>query len=286
MRVLVTVLIFVFHSHIAAQDPRASGIEDFARVVYMPGTSSAPAKWLIQTSIRQLTNSDENVRITLIAMHHIGELGYFKAIEAELGAFDSTVFEGWNDFDASTLHVGFDWLKRFQRVSAKLLDLGLQSNWERQLKHIQIVRIDLPKERMKEEVDRLGGPAFSKEMMAYIEQLEAFDPSKADAIKAASVRSALGRVFLTDIRNYSKVEGTDPLAQLNAVRDQFIFDSIKDCLTRTKAKKIALVYGAAHAWKLEQRLVKELGYKHVCTSWRDAQGVVEAPASKEKQDEK
>lgn len=171
--------------------------------------------------------------------------------------------------DPETLHPELKWIYRFQKITARLLDLTTQWAWERDLKLSQVTSVDLPMARIREHIEKEGSTFLSKEMKEYVVQLESWDPQKSDPAKVDATKNALLRLWLADVRDYTKRTGKDPLERLNSMRDDAIFEGIRERLAKVKSGSIAIVYGALHTWKLEPRFITELGFRYESNAWYD-----------------
>ena len=232
--------------------------------------------WVLQTSIRMLMHPKSGERLTLLSMHHLGDSAYFKNVEAAIRKVDFVVLEGWDDLDPSKLHPELHWIYRYQRVSAKLLNLTLQSDWQRGVRDVKFIRADLPLDEIAAFMDKESIKIFPKEWKDYVAKLENYDLKRGGDESLARIQGGLFKSWLDDAKALLKDPRANAMDKLTSMRDEAIWRKLKGLLSRDPAKNIAIQYGALHNWTLEPRLVKELGFICESSSWIDVFGVDES----------
>ncbi|MBC7782212.1 MAG: hypothetical protein H7144_00115 [Burkholderiales bacterium] len=184
----------------------------------------------LQSSITTYTHASD-VRVTLIAAVHVGDGAYYDHIRRQIATADSVIHEGIVRSQRTPI-ARFDW--------AESLGLARQTSVIR-CAGARYIRGDLT----EAEFDRIRAP---------------FAPGDTPASRAALADSIVACVTNPNARQY--VVGAFAIEQ----RNRAAIAALRARLARGD-RDIILLYGAAHAQDLSDRLTRELGFAEQAKSW-------------------
>lgn len=202
--------------------------------------------------------------IVLISMIHLGEKGFFKAVNKELATCDLVLYEEQGDSDLGGLSgkmisdltgLAFQGTEiPFNKKTWRSADLSSDALF-------RMLGMDpAAMKRMKKMMKNMGGFKMDKRMLESNPQLKAMMPSRAKIMaqlrnSGSSDAMAKGMGEMADVILY----------QRNAIA---IGELTK--ASHEQHKRVALIYGAAHMPAIEAYMTKTLHYKHTGTVWHDA----------------
>lgn len=248
-------------------------LADYMRVVPRNGETVA------QTSVRKLSRARTGTVVVLVSVQHVGERAYYEGLGEQLRDASIVLAEGTGGRppgkplpDADLPEEGL-WLRREERVIARLLGLERQSDWEERVVDRRWILADMGTAQLASLMAKSRVSFLSDEEKASVEEIEALVAGKPDEATLAQARADVAHNVLV-----GAIDDRDPPGaerDLHEQREEVMWRIIRDHLVGIGATRVALVYGAWHAPYLESRLVRELGFEVDSTRWYDAMTIDE-----------
>jgi hypothetical protein len=226
--------------------------------------------------------SDEGAEIDLIGVVHLGDQGYYDALDASFAGYDAVLYEMIKPARAAPVGPRDDGspLSLMQRGLCRALGLVFQLD-SLDYGRANFVHADLTAERFAElweERDESFLRIVMRAMAASAGQQSGLTPAALFEAARSPARQAKLKLLLG--REFANIERT--LAGLGEVgadgRDRSMLlgernaAAVEVLRARLAAgdRKIALVYGAAHGPDLDLRIVEDLGLRRRALRWSTA----------------
>ena len=203
-------------------------------------------------------------QIVLISMIHLGEKGFFQAVNKELATCDLVLYEEQGDADLGGLSgkmisgltgLSFQGTEiPFNKKTWRSADLSNDSL-------MRMLGMDpVAMKRMKKMMKNMGGFKLDKRMLESNPMLKQMIPTREKII--AQLRGASESKKLA--------EGFGEMADVILYQRNAIAIGELTKASHGQYKRVALIYGAAHMPAIEAYMTKTLHYKHSTTVWNDA----------------
>jgi len=227
-------------------------------------------------------NRNRNLRVDLVSAIHIGDKSYYAVLNERFTHYDVLLYELIAPKNAivtrddsgpkgvlSTTQIA---MKNMLRLSFQLdeVDYGSQN----------FVHADLSPSELSQSMDERGESLyvyFWRLFYASINQyakdpLGLNDMQKLSAMLASDSDNAFKIMLayeLVDLDAYSEILGEDADSAVIGARNQRAIDELRAQLD-SGAKRVGIFYGVAHMPDMEQRLLQQLDFVYLDTTWVDA----------------
>jgi len=202
--------------------------------------------------------------IVLISMIHMGEKGFFQAVNRELAKCDLVLYEEQGDSDLGGLSgkmiseltgLAFQGTEiPFNKKTWRSADLSQDSLF-------RMLGMDVEQlKRMKKMMKNMGGFKLDKRMLESNPMMKQMLPS----------REKIMAQLRTSGSSDKMAEGFGDMADVILYQRNAIAIGELTKASHEEHKRVALIYGAAHMPGIEAYLTKTLHYKHTGTTWLDA----------------
>jgi hypothetical protein len=268
---------FLLATSLASAAAQDAGVE-FIR--YSKGTQVSR----LETAVVTYENVDTGRTVTLIAVAHIGDKGYFEQIQKHLRAYDVVLHEGVQSTDGEAPG-DLMWISRLQLTLKDYL--GLEHQREAlDYGAKNLVRADLSAAAVKTMLLERG-----VELTPFGSALEGLGPLVEAGLQFLKKRpelsgvrnrmkAALATVLGSGMKIYERMKrGADKErdAVIIGARNDHVFKHLTDLLEKAETRSVAVLYGAAHMPDLATRLRQRPGWKQTRLEWLPAWTI--APAA-------
>lgn len=255
----------------AVAGPPARDLGDYVRLVHFRKNREDPGVWIGQTSVREFRNPETGATVVLLALVHSAGRGYYESLQPHIRDADAVLAEGTGgELGKSTLKdeelpPNLGWFRRYKSVSARLLDLVSQSDWEAGLVDKRWVLADMGRDEVLKFV-REGALSFPVELEAVVKRWEA---AAVDSAAPEALARARTEAWAYELQTFYKSTTMDePTRRLHDARENVLRNALRENIPLGKSRRIAVIYGAWHMPPIEATL-KELGFEVEATCWHD-----------------
>jgi hypothetical protein len=243
----------------------------------------------------------QGVEVSLVAAYHVGEPGYYRALQRNLDAFEVLIYEGWTpearaaglgEAGGRESETGDDFLDFLIDASNRASDfvfgrvLGFVSQWNRiDYKRPRFLNADMDlrtfNRRARETGEfRAGLSALPSLFRAYLHDIAhrlIHHPSSTEdlrvlvrALRAGKWRRGLKYLVLREAARIvdlpEEEEAEKTLKVTLGERNEIVLEALGEQI-RAGKRRIGVFYGAAHMPGLERALVGDLGFRKVGERW-------------------
>jgi hypothetical protein len=249
--------------------------------VFQRNDGDDAGRWVGQTSVRELRHPDSGVAVVLLSLVHIGRVEYYRSLTPHLRDAEVVLAEGTGGQPAGKrmnrdeLPAEGLWVRRYQAACARILGLQEQHDWEVSVVDDRWRLADMNSKQLFQAMGRMT--ELSKEAKAATERLEGLLAGSPAPEELARARDEVAGWWTSEFANATAIQG-DPLSEK---RERVMWGVIKERISSHEHKRVALVFGAWHAYNLEPKLVNDLGFRVEATCWHDCM-IFERPTAPEK----
>lgn len=161
------------------------------------------------------------------------------------------------------------WVRRYLSVTARILGLEEQWRWEASVVDPRWVLADMETKELAAAMRENAITILPDEAKALVTRLETLVAGSPAPEELARARDEVQRMEMNTFYRYRGPEGGE--ARVQQLREDVMWRIVRERLASGKHKRVALVFGAWHAYNLEPKLVSELGFRLEGTSWHDCQ---------------
>lgn len=236
-----------------------------------------------------LKSGFRQIRVDLISAIHIGDQAYYVDLNERFKTYDALLYELIAPKDAIVERDGSHpkgIISNAQVVMKNMLDLHFQLD-EVDYSARNFVHADLSPEELSQSMDERGESLyvyFWRLFYAVMNQY-AKDPLGLQDVKKLSAAMASGSdnsfkvLFAYELVNADNLEeilGVDADSAVIGARNQRAIDVLREQVKSGK-NNVAIFYGVAHMPDMEQRLMEQLGFAYLDTTWVDAWQLASPP---------
>lgn len=228
------------------------------------------------------SNGDRKLRVDLVGAIHIGDKSYYADLNERFTHYDALLYELIAPKNAivtrddsgpkgvlSTTQIA---MKNMLRLSFQLDEIDYSAQ--------NFVHADLSPSELSQSMDERGETLyvyfwrlFYASMNQYAKDpLGLNDMQKLSAMLSSNSDNAFKVMLayeLVDLDAYSEILGEDADSAVIGARNQRAIDELREQLDNG-AKRVAIFYGVAHMPDMEQRLLQQLDFVYLDTTWVDA----------------
>jgi hypothetical protein len=227
-------------------------------------------------------NGDRRLRVDLVSAIHIGDKEYYAELNDRFAHYDALLYELIAPKDAIVARDAADpkgVLSTTQIAMKNMLRLSFQLD-EIDYGARNFVHADLSPAELSQSMDERGESLYVYFWRLFYATMNQYarDPLGLNDIRklSAMLSSDSGDAFkvmlayeLVDLDAYSEILGDDADSAVIGARNQRAIDVLREQLDGG-ARRIAIFYGVAHMPDMEQRLLQQLDFVYLDTTWVDA----------------
>ena len=261
----------------------------FVRVV--EDDSDRPLALQIAINSYGLKTGYRQIRVDLIGAIHIGDKAYYADLNERFKTYDALLYELIAPKDTIVERDGSHpkgVISGTQLAMKKMLGLSFQLD-EVDYAARNLVHADLSPEELSKSMRDRGESLYVYFWRLFYASMNQYarDPLGLSDMQKLSTMLSGGsdnsfKVMLAyelvDLDAYKEILGEDADSAVIGARNQRAIDVLREQL-KAGDKRIAIFYGVAHMPDMEQRLMEQLGFAYLDTTWVDAWNL-DGPADK------
>ena len=252
----------------------------FVRVV--EDDSDRPLALQIAINSYGLKTGYRQIRVDLIGAIHIGDKAYYADLNERFKMYDALLYELIAPKDTIVERDGSHpkgVISGTQLAMKKMLGLSFQLD-EVDYAARNLVHADLSPEELSQSMRDRGESLYVYFWRLFYASMNQYarDPLGLSDMQKLSTMLSGGsdnsfKVMLAyelvDLDAYKEILGEDADSAVIGARNQRAIDVLREQL-KAGDKRIAIFYGVAHMPDMEQRLMEQLGFAYLDTTWVDA----------------
>jgi len=229
-----------------------------------------------------MDRGNDKLRVDLVAAVHIGDQSYYADLNRRFLSYDAVLFELIAPADATIVRDDSQprgLLSNTQIVMTNLLGLSFQLD-EIDYTAGNFVHADLSPQELSESMHERGESLYVYFWRLFYASVNEYakdpfglrDMQTLSALFSADSGSRLKLALayeLLDQDRYGEILGADEDSALIGARNARAINVLRARLDSGDTR-IAIFYGAAHLADMERRLIDELGFSYIGSSWVDA----------------
>lgn len=259
---------------------RADDTTAFARII--ENEQGQPRALQVAIASYALKSGFRQIRVDLVGAIHIGDRAYYLDLNERFKTYDALLYELIAPKDTIVERDGSHpkgFISNAQIAMKNMLDLSFQLD-EVDYGARNFVHADLSPEELSQSMDERGESLYVYFWRLFYAAMNQYakDPLGLQDVKKLSATLASGsdnsfKVLiayeLVNAENYEEILGVDADSAVIGARNQRAIDVLREQIESGKTN-VAVFYGVAHMPDMEQRLMEQLGFAYLGTTWVDA----------------
>ena len=259
---------------------RADDTTAFARII--ENEQGQPRALQVAIASYALKSGFRQIRVDLVGAIHIGDRAYYLDLNERFKTYDALLYELIAPKDTIVERDGSHpkgFISNAQIAMKNMLDLSFQLD-EVDYGARNFVHADLSPEELSQSMDERGESLYVYFWRLFYAAMNQYarDPLGLQDVKKLSATLASGSdnsfkvLFayeLVNAENYEEILGVDADSAIIGARNQRAIDVLREQIESGKTN-VAVFYGVAHMPDMEQRLMEQLGFAYLGTTWVDA----------------
>lgn len=259
---------------------RADDTTAFARII--ENEQGQPRALQVAIASYALKSGFRQIRVDLVGAIHIGDQVYYLDLNERFKTYDALLYELIAPKDTIVERDGSHpkgFISNAQIAMKNMLDLSFQLD-EVDYGARNFVHADLSPEELSQSMDERGESLYVYFWRLFYAAMNQYakDPLGLQDVKKLSATLASGSdnsfkvLFayeLVNAENYEEILGVDADSAVIGARNQRAIDVLREQIESGKTN-VAVFYGVAHMPDMEQRLMEQLGFAYLGTTWVDA----------------
>ncbi len=259
---------------------RADDTTAFARII--ENEQGQPRALQVAIASYSLKSGFRQIRVDLVGAIHIGDQAYYLDLNERFKTYDTALYELIAPKDTIVERDGSHpkgFISNAQIAMKNMLDLSFQLD-EVDYGARNFVHADLSPEELSQSMDERGESLYVYFWRLFYAAMNQYakDPLGLQDVKKLSATLASGsdnsfKVLiayeLVNAENYEEILGVDADSAVIGARNQRAIDVLREQIESGKTN-VAVFYGVAHMPDMEQRLMEQLGFAYLGTTWVDA----------------
>lgn len=259
---------------------RADDTTAFARII--ENEQGQPRALQVAIASYALKSGFRQIRVDLVGAIHIGDQVYYLDLNERFKTYDALLYELIAPKDTIVERDGSHpkgFISNAQIAMKNMLDLSFQLD-EVDYGARNFVHADLSPEELSQSMDERGESLYVYFWRLFYAAMNQYakDPLGLQDVKKLSATLASGsdnsfKVLiayeLVNAENYEEILGVDADSAVIGARNQRAIDVLREQIESGKTN-VAVFYGVAHMPDMEQRLMEQLGFAYLGTTWVDA----------------